>query len=123
MQNSRLRKINSLIREQFARVIFEECDWARPLALAVTQVDTAPDLSHSRVKVSLLGDEVTRLQALGKLTGQASHLRYVLAQRIEIRKMPFIKFELDDSISQGEKVVKLIDSLDVPVDTDDTSEK
>ena len=56
MQHARVRKLNSLIRDQLSAIIYTECDWTHPLVMSITEVDTAPDLSHCKIKVAMLGE-------------------------------------------------------------------
>ena len=115
MQTSRVRKLNSLIKDKLSAIIYDECDWTHHLALSVTEADTAPDLSNCKVKVNLFGDEAVKKETLGKLRRLSSHLRYVLAQRIETRKVPLLRFELDDSIETEARLLSLIEKV-VPKD-------
>ncbi len=111
MLSARVRKLNSLIRDQLSSIIYDECDWTHHLALSVTEVDTAPDLSNCKARINLFGDEKLKKEVLLKLRKLSGHFRYILAKRIEIRKVPLLNFELDDSIETEARVLALIDQV------------
>ena len=111
MQHARVRKLNSLIRDQLSAIIYTECDWTHPLVMSITEVDTAPDLSHCKIKVAMLGELEQKKEAMMHLRKDSAHLRYVLAHQIEIRKMPLLQFELDEAIETEARVRALIDQV------------
>lgn len=110
MQEARIRKINSLIQDQLGQLILEECDWTRSVVLSLTKVDTSPDLAQSKIYVSILaGTEEERQQHFQHLQQEAKRLRYLLAQRIELRKIPYLRLILDDSLEVSQRISQLID--------------
>ena len=80
--------------------------------ITVTSVKTTKDLRYSKVYVSIFGTKYTH-QVFEKLKNSSGFVRKNLAGMLKARNIPDIVFELDDSMEYGEKMDKLIDSLDI----------
>lgn len=78
----------------------------------VTRVETARDLSHARVWVSVLGSDEERERSIGALTDASSWLRRRLGERLTLRHVPQLTLRLDDSIASGDRVLWLLRNLD-----------
>jgi len=117
MKTSRVERLNSLIHEKLAGLMLRELNVESQAIVSITSVDTAPDLSQSKVYVSLYADSPARVDATFELLKKnAKHLRYLLAGEIELRKVPRLYFVLDDSIARSDRVTRLIEQT---VKTDD----
>lgn len=80
--------------------------------ITVTGVKTTKDLRYSKVYVSIFGTKYTH-QTFEKLKNASGFVRKCLAGMLKARNIPDIVFELDDSMEYGEKMDRLIDSLDI----------
>jgi ribosome-binding factor A len=110
MKTERVTRLNRLILQQLSIVIMAEMEVADKAIVSIVNVDTAKDLSQAKIFVSIFApDEEKRAEIFSKLVKQLKHLRYELAQRLELRKTPRLIFVLDESIESGEKVLNLID--------------
>lgn len=78
----------------------------------------SPDLKLARVFVSVVGSEAEKKETLRGFEAAAGFFRARLSRRFDIRQMPELNFELDESIEGGERVLDLIDR--VSVDTPET---
>lgn len=88
-------------------------EWMRQHALgmaSVTSSDVSPDLKRAEVFVSLYGCD-NPLEALAQLNEFAPKLRYALGQELHLRRVPAIAFSLDQSIEQGDRLSRVLDSL------------
>ena len=88
MKKDRIRRLNRLIQQYLAQVIYKESDWSHLLLLSITSVDTAPDLSNSKVYVSIMGTDEQQQEAMQRLEHDKPHLRYQLAKTISHRCWP-----------------------------------
>ncbi len=81
--------------------------------VTVVAVNTAPDLSYARVKVSILADESERETVLRVLRGMTGYLRHRLGERLQhMRRIPRLDIRLDESIAYGVRVNTLLRELD-----------
>ena len=79
----------------------------------ITRVETARDLGHARVWVSVLGDDLERERTMGALRAATPWLRRRLGERLALRHVPDLSVREDDSIASGDRVLKIINELDL----------
>ena len=78
---------------------------------SITDVSVTPDLKYCTVYVSVLGGEEEAKKTLEGLRKAAGFLRYELAQRLNLRNTPELRFSIDNSLEYGMKMNKLIDEV------------
>jgi len=78
----------------------------------VTRVETARDLGHARVWVSVLGTDDERARSLQALSDAAAWLRRRLGERLQLRHIPELSIRLDDSIASGDRVLRLLREIE-----------
>ncbi|HVC39773.1 MAG TPA: 30S ribosome-binding factor RbfA [Candidatus Dormibacteraeota bacterium] len=108
----RRERIDVQLRQELALAISADVKDPRLAMVTVVGVACAPDLSFARVKVSVLGDQEEREQALRVLRGMTGFLRHRLGERLEhMRRIPRLDIRLDDSIAYGVRVSQLLEGL------------
>ena len=85
--------------------------------ITITRVDTTGDLRYAKVYASFLQEEKA-LDAMKGLKSASGYLRRELGRALQLRYTPELVWELDDSITYGAKMLKLINSLEVSADGD-----
>ena len=83
--------------------------------ISVTRVETTPDLRYAKVYVSFL-EENKAADAMKGLKSAGGYLRREVGNDLKLRYTPELVWELDDSITYGAKMLKLINSLDTGSD-------
>lgn len=78
---------------------------------SVVAVEVAPDLKTCKAWISVLGDEKAREDTLAGLKSAEGFVRRELAQRVNLRNTPEIRFIQDQSIEYGVTLSKLIDDV------------
>lgn len=78
---------------------------------SITGVEVTKDLSYAKVFVSVMGTPEEQRETMRGLRHAAGFLRHELAQRLTIRHVPEITFELDESIARGARVIELLDQV------------
>lgn len=108
----RIERVNSLIREEISQLLQREVKDPRLSSLiSVTKVDTAPDLKHTRVYISIFGSEDEKQETLKVLTAAAGFFRRELGKTLKLRNTPEIQFVSDTSIERGDRITQLIDKF------------
>lgn len=79
--------------------------------VSVTDVEVSNDLSYAHVYVSKLGTAKERDELLEALTRANGYIRTALSQRLKIRKVPELRFSLDNSLEYGAKIEKILGEL------------
>ena len=118
MASNRINRINEEIQKELSSLLRTVKDpRVQDTMISITRVETTPDLRYTKVYVSFLQEERAN-DAMKGLKSAAGYLRRQLAQNLQLRYAPEIVWALDDSITYGAKMLKLINSLGVSNDED-----
>ena len=119
----RMERVNGLLREEIAGLLASQVNDPRLKGIiTITQVRTASDLRSARVYVSVMGAEAVRQEALAGIQSSASYLRRELRSRVTLRHVPFLTFQLDDAMLEANRLMQLIDDLEVPDESADDAQ-
>ncbi|MBQ8834755.1 MAG: 30S ribosome-binding factor RbfA [Oscillospiraceae bacterium] len=118
MASNRIVRINEEIQRELASLLRTVKDpRVQDTMISITRVETTPDLRYTKVYVSILQEERAQ-NAMAGLKSAAGFLRRQLGSNLQLRYSPEIVWSLDDSITYGAKMLKLINSLEVKHDDD-----
>ena len=108
MAEVRLRRIESVLREEICSMIFsgEIKDPRVEQLTTVTEVKVSRDLGHAKVWVSRFGDRAAVAESVDALNHAAGFIQGVLSKRISLRTFPRLTFLLDDSMENGFRIAK-----------------
>ena len=122
MASNRIGRINEGIQKELAAQLRNVKDpRVAETMISVTHVETTPDLRYAKVYVSFLQEEKAA-DAMKGLKSAGGYLRRELGRTLNLRYTPELVWTLDDSITYGAKMMKLINSLEVEkYDQDDDS--
>ena len=116
MASNRIGRINEEIQKELASLIPNLKDpRVQNTMISVTHVETTPDLRYAKVYVSFLQEDRAE-DALKGLKSAGGYLRRELGSALQLRYTPELVWALDDSITYGAKMLKLINSLEVKND-------
>ena len=108
-KTNRIDKINSEFQREIYDIISRKLK--NPLVTAmvsVLKVDTAKDLSNAKVYLSVYSKDEEKVKTtFNAIKTDAGRIRHELAKVETIRKVPELRFILDDSIEYGDKMDKL----------------
>lgn len=114
MSIDRLTRVNQLLKQEIAESLFRVVNepGADMAAVTVTRVLTSSNLRHTRVFVSIRGDEETRTKLFNLIKHHRKQIQQGIAKHIVLKYTPQISFELDLSIEQGDHILDLIAKLE-----------
>ena len=116
MASNRIGRINEEIQKELASLLRHLKDpRVQSTMISITHVETTPDLRYAKVYASFL-DESKAQEALKGLKSAGGYLRRELGSALNLRYTPELVWALDDSITYGAKMLKLINSLEVKPD-------
>ena len=116
MASNRIGRINEEIQKELASLIRNLKDpRVQDTMISITHVETTPDLRYAKVYVSFLQEDKAE-GALKGLKSAGGYLRRELSHALNLRYTPELVWTLDDSITYGAKMLKLINSLEVKSD-------
>ena len=118
MASNRIGRINEEIQKELSNLIRNLKDpRVQDTMISITHVETTPDLRWAKVYVSFLQEERAK-DAMAGLKSAGGYLRRELGSALKQRYTPELNWALDDSITYGAKMMKLINSLEVNKDED-----
>lgn len=96
------------MREELSELIRYESDDPRIQLVEVSEVVVSPDMRRADVLVALPGDAQERAQALAGLESAQLYLRRQLMQRLELFRMPELRFKPNVESAQGAPIERLL---------------
>ena len=116
MASNRIGRINEEIQKELSSLIRNLKDpRVQDTMISITHVETTPDLRWAKVYVSFLQEDRAK-DAMAGLKSAGGYLRRELGSALNLRYTPELNWALDDSITYGAKMMKLINSLEVNKD-------
>ncbi|MBI5282590.1 MAG: 30S ribosome-binding factor RbfA [Candidatus Solibacter usitatus] len=104
----RTRRVAEKMREELSELIRFESDDPRITLVDVTDVVVSPDMHRADVLVALPGGAAERAAALEGLTSARLYLRRQLMQRLDLFRMPELRFRADSEALSGAPIERLL---------------
>jgi len=79
--------------------------------VTVTSVEMDPDMRAATVHVSVMGTQSQQELAIRGLTSSAGFLQACVADRIETRYIPKLKFALDGGVKKSLEIARMLDAV------------
>jgi len=112
MAKTRIIRINDEIARVAAEVIRSEmADPRIGAVVSVLRAETTTDLKHCKLFVSVFGEKEQQDETMNALNRAAGFVRKRIADIVNLRQTPEIKFIFDDSIEHGMRMRKLIEEV------------
>ncbi len=109
----RIEQVAEQIQHILSAVIQRELKDPRVGFATVTGVDVSADLSHARVRVSVLGDDVQKDETLQALNHAKGYLRRRVADELRhMRTVPALRLQLDDSLDYTMHIEDLLTDIE-----------
>ena len=108
MKTHRLARVSEVIREVAAETILFQIRDPRVRHTTVTRVETAGDLQHAKVYVSIMGSEAQQAKGVVALQNAAGFIQSKLAKRLATRFLPTLSFHLDEGIKKSIEVARIL---------------
>lgn len=94
--------------------------------VTVTRVEMAPDMRSATVHVSVMGSPAQEQLAVRGLANAAGFLQSRIADRIETRYTPRLRFEIDEGVKRSIELARVLHEVlppdDTPTQSDETPE-
>ncbi len=104
----RSERLAEAMREELCDIISGELQDPRVGLAIITEVKLPPDLRIAQVFVSVAGDETEQHASLQGLMAAKGFIRSQLAVRLQLRRLPDLRFELDRSRELGQRLDTLL---------------
>jgi ribosome-binding factor A len=109
---ARTERIDELLRQEIGEIFRRDVDDPRIGFATITDVETAPDLRHARMLVSVIGQPEERKATLAAMGRAMPFVRHELGKRLRLKRIPEFHLELDDTVERGTRVLQLLSELE-----------
>lgn len=107
----RRHRVADLIQREVATILRRDVSDPRLTNMNITEVDLSADLRNAKIYFTCLATD--DLAAIKKSLAKAcGFIRHQLAQRVELRYIPQLRFCHDDAALKAERIQKLINESD-----------
>ena len=104
----RPQRLGQRILEEVSELLLGELKDPRIGSATVTAVRVTPDLRQAFIGLNVIGTAKERKQTLEGLRAAAPFIRHQLAERLDIRRVPDLTFQLDDSEERAARIDELL---------------
>ena len=111
MSTRRLLKAAEAVREVVGMAILTQVRDPRVRNVTVTGVEMDPDMRAATVHVSVMGSPAKEELALRGLASSAGFLQSQVAERIETRYTPRLKFQLDSGVKKSIEIARVLSEV------------
>jgi ribosome-binding factor A len=115
-----MQRVRELLKREIGEVIRREFQVSEVGLISVNDVDVAGDLHSAVVFISILGNADQQKRALKDLADHRKRIQGMVGRRVILRYTPTLKFIVDDSVVRGNRVLKILEELNLP-DVDESA--
>ena len=118
MPSLRQRRVRELLKRTVGEILRRELDSESCGIITVNDVGMANDLHSAMIFVSVLGSDDQKRAAAKRRKSERSRIQYMLGCEVVLKYTPRIKFELDDAIEAGNRVMSILEEMEQTNSTD-----
>ena len=111
--NRRIEKVSSLLKKEISLILMNDLndDLILKNFVSVTKIELSGDLQFSKIFISTSADEKIKQTIIENLNAAKNKIRFLLCQRVKMRRIPDLAFKIDRVLDQGLEVLKILDKL------------
>ncbi|MGP4072204.1 30S ribosome-binding factor RbfA [Piscibacillus sp. B03] len=111
MSNIRSNRVAEQMKKELGDILSRKIKDPRVGFVTVTDVQVSGDLQQAKVFISIFGDEQQKEDTLVGLAKSKGFIRSEIGNRIRLRKVPELSFEIDETIEYGNRIERIIHDL------------
>lgn len=123
VSKTRLQRINERMREDLSEIIIMEVADPRLNGISITDVSVDRELAYADIYYSSVEGSERAQEILDGLQHAQGFLRHALAERMDLRTFPRLRFHWDPTFERAERIEKLFASLHDEQPTSSLSDK
>jgi ribosome-binding factor A len=109
----RMRRINEALKEIIGTALTRELKDPRIGFVTLTGVETARDLSHAKVFLSVYGKQAQKDATLEGLRAAGPYLQRLIGDELQLRRIPTLEFVYDATVDRGMRIQAILKSSGV----------
>lgn len=110
MASIKIERLNHTIQQELSIILMREVKDQHIKFVTITGVDTTTDLSYAKVYYTVLDQDKKEITQ-ESLEKAQPFIRTKLAEKIDIRHTPELRFIYDKSIAYGEHIEEIIEKI------------
>lgn len=110
MASIKSKRIASLMMRVISEIIMEEARDSLLKTITITGCEVASDLSFAKVYFTSLS-EMSHRDLEHELDEASPYIRTLVAEKMDLRNTPKLKFVYDDSIAYGNKIERILKEI------------
>lgn len=119
----RTSRISEQILRELSKIISEELTDPRIGFVTLTGAEVSEDLSQATIYFTVLGGEKERRDSFAGLISARRFLKAALGKKLNIRRIPELRFEYDESVNRGIRIFEKLQEIKEKRDEDESEEK
>jgi len=123
MSKIRQQRTAEQIRIILSELILRQMRDPRLQDVTITSVTIDRELQYADIYVNALADDDREAEVMASLEGAKGYLRRELASRLDLRTVPQLHFHWDPTFAHAEHISQILDSLEIPSESDDNGEE
>ena len=107
----RLQRIGERIREELSSMVVREISDPRLLGISITDAKVDRELAFADIYVSAIEGKQRSQEILAGLEHARGFIRHTLAERIELRVFPRLRFHWDPTPEKADQIERILAEL------------
>ena len=107
-----MQRVRELLKRAIGEVIRREFPVSEAGLVTVNDVDVAGDLHSAIVFISIFGTAEQKKRGLNLLIQHRKRIQGLVARSIVLKYTPTLRFQVDDSVVRGNRVLEIIEELE-----------
>ena len=112
MRSLRHQRVRELLKRTVGDILRREFNTEECGLVSVNDVGVANDLKSATIFVSVLGSKAQKYFATDQLELKRARIQYSLGREVVLKYTPKIKFNLNDSIEGGDRVLSILKDIE-----------
>ncbi|MDB6022317.1 MAG: rbfA [Pedosphaera sp.] len=112
MSSLRLQRVRELLKREIGEIIRREIPVGDAGLITVNDVIVSSDLHSAAVYIGILGSPEQQKKGLSELNHHRKRIQGLMGKAVILKYTPQLRFLMDESVEQGNKVLKIIDELE-----------
>jgi ribosome-binding factor A len=108
----RSERVRELLKRELGEIIRREIPLSEAGLITVNEVGVAADLKSAVVYVGVIGTPNQRKRAASLLDKETKRFQGMIGRTLVLKYTPHLKFEVDEAIERGNRVLAIIDELE-----------
>lgn len=104
-------RIENIIKKEISSMLLSEVKDERLKYVTITNVNLTNDLSIATVYYTVLGEKDQIAETSDSLLEAKGFIKGLLSKRLDIRKIPDLRFKYDESFEHGNRIEEILKNL------------